>query len=140
MSECLIFVDTFRVLIPAGGKATTTFRYHLEGATIGLPGPVVVQTSPPTGAQDVDPRVKEIRITFDTDMRDGSWAWVQVDPDTYPKTTGKPRFVDARTCILPVKLKPNHDYVVWINHPGYDAFRDTQGRAAKPYELRFHTR
>jgi hypothetical protein len=134
-------IELFReALIPEGGHLTTSFRYHLEGASLGLPGPVVVQTFPPQGAQDVDPRLQEIRVTFDADMRDGSWAWVQVDPDRYPKATGKPRFIDARTCVLPVKLKKDHEYVLWLNHPKFEGFHDTQGRVAKPYELRFHTR
>jgi hypothetical protein len=134
-------IELFReALIPEGGHLTTSFRYHLEGASLGLPGPVVVETFPPQGAQDVDHKLQEIRVTFDTDMRDGSWAWVQVDPDTYPKTTGKPRFVDARTCVLPVKLQKDHEYVLWINHPKFESFRDAQGRPAKSYELRFHTR
>jgi hypothetical protein len=38
-----------------------------------------------------------------------------------------------------VKLKPDTEYVVWINKGRFDAFRDTDGRPAQPYELRFRT-
>jgi hypothetical protein len=124
--------------IPPGGAVRTTFRYRAEGGRLGLPGPHVVDTVPPAGAVDVDPTLSELRVTFDADMHPRSWSWVQAD-EAYPKTTGSPRYVDARTCVMPVRLKPDTEYVVWINGPRSVNFRDTQGRSAKPYELRFHT-
>ena len=125
--------------IPVGGTLTTTFRYRLAGATLAYDGPQVVETVPPTRAVGVDPNLREVRVTFDRDMRDRSWSWVQVDADKYPKTTGDPSYVDARTCVMPVKLKPGTEYVVWINKGQYSSFADAQGKPAKAYELRFTT-
>jgi hypothetical protein len=123
--------------IAPGDSLTTRFRYKVDG--VALPsGPAVVMSSPARGALDVDPATTEIRVTFDTDMADHAWSWVQADGN-YPKVNGDPRYVDARTCVLPVKLKPETDYVVWVNHPQYDSFRSKEGAPAVPYELRFRT-
>ena len=123
--------------IAEGGSLSTRFRYTVDGVVLAT-GPTVVTSSPARGALDVDPSTTEIRVTFDEDMADHSWSWVQAD-GTYPKVKGVPRYVDARTCVLPVRLKPDTDYVVWINHPRYDSFRSKDGAPAVPYELRFHT-
>lgn len=123
--------------IPKDGALSTRFRYHLDGAPVAI-GPTVVSTSPARGATDVDPATKEIRVVFSEDMADGAWSWVQVD-DHYPKVKGKPTFADARTCVLPVKLEPDTDYVVWVNHARYHSFHSAAGAPAVPYELRFHT-
>jgi len=125
--------------IPVGGADHTFFRYRVPGGWLGLPGPRVVGTVPASGAHDIDASVREIRVTFDADMRPKSWSWVQVDEGRYPKTTGDPYYADHRTCVLPVKLKPGTEYVVWINHSQFDNFRSADGRAAKPYEIRFRT-
>lgn len=121
--------------IPSGGALATTFRYRVEGVESG---PTVVSSFPARGALDVDPGTKEIRVTFDKDMADHSWSWVQAD-GTYPKVKGNAHYVDARTCVLPVQLKPDTDYVMWVNHPRFDNFRAADGAPAIPYELRFHT-
>ena len=102
--------------------------------------PVVVQTTPSSGDTNVDPSLTEIRVTYNKEMIDGSWAWVQTSKDTYPETTGQPRFeADGKTCVLPVKLYPGKSYVIWLNKEPYIGFHDRQGHAAVPYELRFTT-
>jgi len=125
--------------IPVDGAGHTFFRYRVPEGWLGIPGPRVVQTVPASGSADVDTSVREIRVTFDADMRPHSWSWVQVDEDSYPDTRGKPYYDDHRTCVLPVKLKPGTEYVVWINGGRFDNFRGVDGRAAKPYEIRFRT-
>ncbi len=37
--------------------------------------PVVARTVPEAGAGDIDPGTKEIRVTFNRPMQDGSWSW-----------------------------------------------------------------
>ncbi len=126
--------------IPVGSTLSTRFRYTLPaGVTPGASlGPVVATSSPALNDPDVDPATTEIRVTFNADMADHSWSWVQSDAN-YPKTTGDAHYIDARTCVLPVKLKPNADYHLWINHSAYTNFRSTDGKPAVPYELTFHT-
>lgn len=100
--------------------------------------PVVVRTIPQSGDQAVDPGLSAITVVFSSDMQDGSWSWVQVDPDVYPEG-GDPSYVDARTNVLPVTLEADHTYVVWVNYDPYVSFVDTRGQSAVPYQIAFHT-
>jgi RNA polymerase sigma-70 factor (ECF subfamily) len=104
--------------------------------------PVVVRTEPPAGDTQVDAaQVTEIRVTFSKDMADGSWSWSQVSDATFPKMTGRPRFEkDKRTCVLPVKLEPGRAYVLWLNPPKFQGFRDADGLSAVFYPLVFETK
>jgi hypothetical protein len=103
--------------------------------------PVVVATSPETGATDVDPAVSEIRVTFSKPMADQSWSWVQVSKESFPESTGEVHYLDdGMTCVMPVKLQPGKKYVVWFNSANYQNFKDSGGRPAEPYLLTFSTR
>jgi RNA polymerase sigma-70 factor (ECF subfamily) len=102
--------------------------------------PVVVKTVPAAGADDVDPGLNTIRVTFSKKMRDGSWSWVQMSKDTFPTMRGKPRYLkDGRTNVLDVTLKPNQTYAIWLNTDKFQNFVDTEGRPAVPYLLVFKT-
>jgi hypothetical protein len=104
--------------------------------------PVVVQTEPVSGSTDVDAAaVKEIRVTFSKPMQDGNWSFSQISRETFPKTTGKPRYLeDERTCVLPVELEPGKTYVIWLNRPPYESFMDQDSRKALIYLLVFETK
>lgn len=102
--------------------------------------PVVVKTEPQSGAVDVDPQTKEIRITFSKEMQDQAWSLVVVKKEVFPPTTGKPRYLDDhRTCVVPVALEGDHTYSMWLNSPQSDKFHDTEQRPAVPYLLVFKT-
>jgi RNA polymerase sigma factor (sigma-70 family) len=106
--------------------------------------PVVVKTVPQAGADDVDPDLKEIRITFSKEMTDQSWSFATAteygaDPDlpdgakiTYDK--------DKKTCVQPVKLEPGKTYAMWLNSEKFGNFKDNDGRSAVPYLLVFQTK
>jgi RNA polymerase sigma factor (sigma-70 family) len=104
--------------------------------------PVVVRTVPQAGATEVDAATTtEIRVTFSKDMADGSWSWSQISNDSFPQMTGKPHYEkDRRTCVLPVKLEPGKTYVIWLNPPKFQGFRDTDSRPAVFYPLVFETK
>ena len=103
--------------------------------------PVVVKTIPPSGATEVDPDLRELRVTFSKPMRDGSWSWVKLNDTTFPVMTSTPRFLpNNQTCVMPVKLQPGKLYAVWINFEGATNFKDTDGQAALPYLLIFKTK
>ena len=132
------------VPVAAGVRAARkVLNKHDNNGIIGVETapPVVVATVPPAGATDVDPaKVTELKVTFSKDMEPGNFSWVQYGKDTFPKTTGKPHFLDdKRTCVLPVKLEPGHPYVIWLNKAPYDSFMDTDGHKAVPYLLVFET-
>lgn len=112
-----------------------------EELTVATAPPVVIRTVPEAGQTDIDPALKEIRVTFSKPMRDGSWSWVQTSPASFPKLAGQPSFrPDQRTAVLPVALEPGHTYVVWVNSASHENFQDSEGRKAVPYLLVFSTR
>ncbi|HEV3386801.1 MAG TPA: Ig-like domain-containing protein [Gemmata sp.] len=103
--------------------------------------PVVVKTVPTAGAEDVDPKLTEIKVTFSKDMLDESWSWVQLSDASFPKVEGKIRYEkDKRTCVLPVNLEAGKTYAMWINSEKFENFKDTNGQAAVPYQLVFKTK
>jgi Bacterial Ig-like domain len=102
--------------------------------------PVIVKTLPQAGAADVDAKTTEIQVTFSKDMMDGSWSWSQLSDESFPKITGKPKYLkDKRTCVVSVKLEPGKTYAIWLNSEKFDNFKDADGRPAVPYLLVFKT-
>jgi RNA polymerase sigma-70 factor (ECF subfamily) len=104
--------------------------------------PVVVKTEPQAGSTDVDAAATtELKVTFSKDMEPKNFSWVQTSKETYPTTTGKPKFLDdRRTCVLPVKLEAGKTYVIWLNKEPYTSMMDKEGRKAVPYLLVFETK
>jgi hypothetical protein len=103
--------------------------------------PVVVKTVPEAGAADVDPKLGEIKVTFSKDMKDASWSWAMHSKESFPAIDGKPKYVDKRTAVLPVKLEPGKTYAVWLNSgEKFANFKDADGRPAVPYLLVFRTK
>jgi RNA polymerase sigma-70 factor (ECF subfamily) len=102
--------------------------------------PVTVKTLPQAGAADVDAKTTEIQVTFSKDMMDQSWSWSQLSDETFPKFTGKPKYLkNKRTCAVSVKLEPGKTYAIWLNSEKFDNFKDADGRPAVPYLLVFKT-
>ena len=104
---------------------------------------VVVKTEPQAGLRNVDPNLTEIRVTYSKKMLDKSWSWGQISDDTFPETTGAPRYLrDGKTCVLPVKLKPGRTYVLQLNSlsGSFANFKDTQKQPAVAYLLVFETK
>lgn len=118
---------------------TVEVRALRDAETQNAPA-VVIKSEPAADAKDVDPALTEIRVTFSKDMRDGSWSWTQRSDDTYPEVTGKPHYVDKRTCVLPVKLEPGKTYFIGINSPRFGNFKEASGRSAVPFALSFSTK
>jgi RNA polymerase sigma-70 factor (ECF subfamily) len=103
---------------------------------------VIISSTPAAGATDVDAEATtELKVVFSKDMEPGNFSWVQYGKDTFPKTTGKAKFLDdKRTCVLPVKLEPGHPYVIWLNQGKFSSFQDSDGHKAVPYLLVFETK
>jgi len=102
--------------------------------------PKIVSTTPAIGATDVDPGLKEITVTFDQDMG-GGMSWTGGGPEFPNSPSGaRARWVDKRTCALPVALQPGHQYRVGINAPSFRNFRSQAGVSAEPSAITFRTR
>jgi len=112
-----------------------------DGITIEQLPPVVVKAVPESGSTEVDPATTEIKVTFSKEMIDGNWSWVTLSEATYPKTTGKPKYLeDNKTCVLPVKLEAGKTYAILINSEKFTNFKDMGGTSALPYLLIFKTK
>jgi hypothetical protein len=108
--------------------------------TVESMAPSVVKTVPECGDMKVDPKLKEIIVTFSKDMADGSWSVCQMSAESYPKTRDEVFYEDDRTFVFPVKLEPGKTYVLWFNRGKYNAFRDAGNHPAIPYQLVFKTK
>ena len=128
----------------AKGSEAAPVAKDAEGdVTVQNVPPVVVKTVPAAGADDVDPALTEIKVTFSKDMMDKSWSWSQVSDETFPKTVGDEPVhyeKDKRTCVLKVKLEPGKTYAIWLNSDKFGNFKDADGQSAVPYLLVFKTK
>lgn len=102
--------------------------------------PRVVESTVEDGQDDVDPGLTEIRIAFDRPMDPTSWSVVGGGPN-FPQVTEKPRWSDAKTLVLNVKLQADHEYWMSLNSDTFQGFRSREGREpAVPRPLGFKTR
>ena len=100
--------------------------------------PKVLVTFPENGST-VPPSVAELKVTFDHQMAE-SWSFVTGGEKMMPEVIGNPyRSGDHITITLPIRLQPNHTYVVWLNSERYKNFKDEDGNPAEPYRLTFST-
>jgi RNA polymerase sigma-70 factor (ECF subfamily) len=102
--------------------------------------PRIITTTPADGAKDVDAGLTEITVTFDRDMGEG-FSWTGGGPEFPRVPKGEsPRWQDKRTCVLPVKLEPGHQYRVGINSPSHQNFCSAAGEPAEPSSISFTTK
>lgn len=99
--------------------------------------PEVVSTLPPAGASDVDPALREIRVTFDKDMDTRAYAFSGAR--FYPRVEGTAYWLDSRTCALPVALAPRRFYRVGVNLEQFNKFKGMDESIARPFILCFTT-
>lgn len=107
-------------------------------AGTGMDPPRVVMMNPANGATNVSPALTEIRVTFDRPMG-GGFSWTG-GGERFPETTGRPRWAaDRKTCILPVRLKPNWSYRLGLNSRSHINFQSAKGVPLAPVVYRFTT-
>jgi serine/threonine protein kinase len=100
--------------------------------------PKVVETIPKTGAVDVDPAMKELRVVFNRPMAPGGMSIVGGGPN-FPNFTDNSRWEDDRTFVIGWQLKPEHDYSLSFNSSTYTNFRGANGEPCVPFPLSFRT-
>ena len=99
--------------------------------------PQIVFCTPANGATEVDPALDRIVVVFDQDMAPG-FSWTGGKP-FFPETTGKPKWIDARTCELPVRLEAGKLYRFGINSSSYQNFKSTSQVPVDPQAFAFTT-
>jgi len=105
-------------------------------------GPKIIAMIPANGAQDVDPNLRAIVITFDRPMRDKCWAVVTLgSPEQHPKSNGPVGYDAARKVFtMPVQLASGKEYVFGLNTEPYLGFHSEEGIPLAPLVVRFKTR
>jgi hypothetical protein len=102
--------------------------------------PKIVSTVPPNGAQDVDPDLKAIIITFDRPMNKSSYAVMRFS-DKFPPRSGKASYDETGTVFtIPVKLEPGKEYEFGLNSKSVFAFMSAKEEVLYPVVFRFRTR
>lgn len=100
--------------------------------------PKVARVVPADGSVDVPPSTKQIRVEFDRDMDDRGMSFVG-GGSTFPPAAAKPRWLDKRTCVLPVTLEADHYYRFGLNGGRFRNFRSADGVALAPRRVEFAT-
>jgi hypothetical protein len=109
-------------------------------APVPAGAPRVLEVAPRDGDCEVDPATRELRVVFDRPMdREGGYSVVG-GGENFPTIVDKPRWTDGRTFVLPIRLKPDHDYQLGTNGSRFRNFRSDDGKPSEPYPIRFHTR
>lgn len=109
----------------------------LAAVALGDP-PRVIKATPDNGETGVGPNLRQIRVEFDQDMAEGSHSWVG-GGEAFPKIRGRPFWEGPRVAVLPVELKPDHEYWLSINSQSFGNFRSKSGQSAQPYPISFRT-
>lgn len=112
-------------------------------AAVGTPAlggpPRVIEIVPDIADIGVDPALSEVRVKFDQDMSPLGRSICGGGPSMLP-VSDELRWVDARTLVIPVSLKPSTLYSFSINCPSARNFRGASGESAVPYPVAFRTR
>jgi hypothetical protein len=101
--------------------------------------PTVVNIVPENGATDVDPSLKEIRITFSEPMMDRSWS-VTGGGENFPDIKSIYYIENCTVLVMKVSLKPGWTYRFGINSPSYRNFKSRKGVSVEPQLVTFKTR
>ena|GEM_PF-5202479 len=125
-------------LVEIGALTEAIFEKH-TGQKLAK-APVIVKLEPANDATDVDAAaVKELRVTFDRDMNTGGSSWTG-GGESFPETPGKPKWIDKRTCVLPVKLQPGKSYTLGINSKNFKNFKSKDSTPVEPVVYTFSTK
>ena len=116
-----------------------TTRGAGDSVNAKLAKPKVASFAPGNGATGVDPALAEISVTFDMPMS-LSYSWTG-NGGSYPDAgAGGVHWLTDRTCVLPVSLKPEHQYCLGINSAVAANFQSASGGVpADPVEYTFKT-
>ena len=131
------------ILLPMSAGQTNRLdaqdQAEREEPKVETPYPQIVRTIPEVGATGVKTSLRDIRIIFDRDMS-GGMSWTGGPPE-FPPTDErrKAKWINKRTCLLPVKLQKGQYYRVGINSKSYRNFKAADGTPAPPSAIYFAT-
>jgi len=129
---------TFESFMP---RVIAFFNDYAEGlGKREAAAPKVLAIVPANGATDVDPNLKQIKITFDRPMTKGSYSVCGGGPD-FPELVGDVAYDrEGKVFTIPVRLKPEWTYTFSLNCPNFHDFRSKDGIPLDPVPVTFTTR
>jgi len=102
--------------------------------------PVAAALNPLNGATGIDPGIREISVTFDMPMSGGmSWVGGGSEFPECPEGEHIHWSEDKKTCTMPVQLKPDWKYRLYLNSATHINFQNEQGIALEPVFWEFST-
>lgn len=102
--------------------------------------PRIVSLTPADGAQDVDPALTKLVVTFDRAMTDRSWSFVG-KPEDMPAIEGQPAYdSELKVLTLSVKLEKGRRYSLQLNSATKRGFKAADGTPLEPVTWRFRVR
>ncbi|HVJ69573.1 MAG TPA: HEAT repeat domain-containing protein [Caulifigura sp.] len=142
-----INAPSFKNFASKGGEPAppTAFYFATKGASadekLKATVPTIVSIEPANGSSDVDPGLKDLKVTFDIAMSGGmSWVGGGDAFPTSPEGSKAQWSQDKKTCTLPVTLIPDHAYSLGLNAPKFQNFRSEAGVPSEPVRYTFTTR
>lgn len=99
--------------------------------------PKLICTVPAFGDCDVDTGMVDIIFKFDQETNSGMTFG---KTSNFPELNGKPKWIDAKTLSLPVRLYPNRRYSIVLNNTFPMRFASKLGMTLNPEELLFQTK
>lgn len=129
---------SFADFVPELVKTLAAEAERLEREVVNAPR--LVSLVPANGAEDVDPALTTMVITFDREMKDKNWS-IAGNPADQPKVTGALAYDAARKVLtVPIQLEPGRSYHFWLNTAKFQGFKAADGTPLAPVEVRFSTR
>jgi hypothetical protein len=124
----------------AAAPAAITFSTRGGASVAKARVPRIVAINPRNGTNNVSPDLKELRVTFDVPMSEGC-SWTGGGPEFPTIPDGKKPYWsdDHKTCVLPVELKPNQQYLLGLNSQSYRNFQSADGVPLPPTRYTFKT-
>ncbi|EKD81423.1 MAG: hypothetical protein ACD_39C01818G0003 [uncultured bacterium] len=125
-------------LIPTTIRFRTRELSAEELAAVEKERPRIVRIVPDNGAQSVAPATDKIVIEFSEPMQN-SWSLVG-GGEPFPEVSGSLYYDQTgKILIVPVKLKPDHNYWLWINSEKFTGFCNKAGIPVLPQKYEFKT-
>lgn len=133
------FIKSFPALVAVlNSPAANAVIAESTGARQALV-PRVVSVTPANGDQNVDPATKVITVVFDRPMRDKSWAVCQESAESFPEVKKVSYDSSCKILTIEVALKPEHDYLLFLNADRFRSFISYEGYCLDDYTYRFRT-
>lgn len=120
----------------------TAIFFTTEGASRSVERqvqvPQIVEIEPANHTEDVDPKTRTLRVTFDMPMGEGmSWCGGGSNFPTIDESRKSRWSKSGRSCILPVKLEPGKTYQIGLNSLHHINFQSKWGVPLAPVVYEF---